>query len=241
MIISGDKKYSKLITVGCSYTTGYLQKEKAQWGEYLAEHLGCTHELHATDASSNYYIHNSLINYCERQLKKDFCVAIQWSEMTRREIWLESLNKYLAFNLATLNLSTNSHISEMRFMERHKEFFSRIFFSTDDVVWRTVNSMISIVSYLRQNNIDFIMFEGINSIMDYDTNDNLNFPISTDFKKNLLDSDEFFTKYGDMHNHMKTHELFNLDNGGHPNSDYIKWWTSEMYEYILSKSSSNNT
>ena len=39
-----------------------------------------------------------------------------------------------------------------------------------------------------------------------------------------------------MNSHMRTHELFNDDNGGHPNSDYIEWWSNEMYNYILEKS-----
>ena len=235
MIISSKKQYSKLITFGCSYTSGFYQNKLAQWGEYLAKSLKCVHEPQGTDASSNYYIHSSVINYCENNKSKDYCIGIQWSEISRREIWLESINKYMAFNLATLEIG-NFNIEEFDFMNQHKIFFSKIFFNIDDLIWRTVSSMLGLMSYLRQNNIDFIMFEGINSLLDFDNSKNKNFPISDNIKREILNSEEFFIKYGDMHSHMRTHELFNQDNGGHPNSDYIEWWSNEMYNYILEKS-----
>lgn len=235
MIISLTKQYSRLVTFGCSYTNGYYQKEKAQWGEYLAKNLKCSHEIYGTDASSNYYIHSSVINYCENNKLKDYCIGVQWSEISRREIWLKSINKYRAFNLPTLEIG-DIDIEEFDFMNKHKIFFSKIFFNIDDLIWRTVSSMISLISYLRQNNIDFIMFEGINSILDFDNSKNKNFPISDDIKKEILNSIEFFSKYRDMHSHMRSHELFNNDNQGHPNSDYIEWWSSQIYDYILKKS-----
>jgi hypothetical protein len=95
--------------------------------------------------------------------------------------------------------------------------------------------MISTISYLRENNIDFIMFQGINSILDFNNNDNKNFPLSNDIKENILNQPEFFNEYGDMHTHMKTHKLFNQDNEGHPNSEYIQWWSKKIYDYIIEK------
>lgn len=230
MLINPNKKYSKLITVGCSYTNGYFEQKSAQWGEFLSTYLKCPHELFGVNASSNYFIQTSIINYCENQKNLDFCVGIQWSELSRREIWKESHQSYLAFNLPTLMLGNKEY--EFNFMKEHMDFFSNVFFNETEMVWRTMLSMISVTSYLRERNIDFIMFEGINSIKDF-SNQNPDLPVSDEIKERILNQPEIFKKYGDMHNHMRTHELFNQNNGGHPNSEYIQWWVSEMYDYML--------
>ena len=38
-LIRLDKEYEKLYVVGCSFTTGFLEKDKGSWGTYLAEKL----------------------------------------------------------------------------------------------------------------------------------------------------------------------------------------------------------
>lgn len=229
MLINPNKKYSRLVTLGCSYTNGFVQEKSAQWGEFLSSYLGCPHQYYAVNASSNYFIQNSVINYCENKENLDFCVGIQWSELSRREIWLDSKENYVAFNLPTLMLGNKE--DEFDFMKENMEFFSKVFFNETEMVWRTVSSMIQITSYLREKNIDFVMYEGINSIMDFD-NENKYLPVSDKIKQKILNQPEMFSKYGDMHSHMKTHKLFNLDNEGHPNKEYIEWWCKEMYSYM---------
>jgi len=236
MIISPNKKYSKLYSVGCSYTNGYKQGELAQWSKYLSNRLNCGHHIiDGVNASSNNYIYSKIINFCENQKEKDFCIAIQWSEFSRREIYIQDVDDYIAFNLNGLIINDEFNHDEFYFLKKHFEKIDKMFFNIDDMVWRTVNAMISTISYLRENNIDFIMFQGINSILDFNNSDNKNFPLSNDIKENILNQPEFFNKYGDMHTHMRNHELFNQDNEGHPNSKYIKWWANEMYNYILEK------
>ena len=34
---------------------------------------------------------------------------------------------------------------------------------------------------------------------------------------------------------MFNHELFNDDNGRHPNIEFVKWWVNEMYDYLKEK------
>jgi len=236
MLISPNKKYSKLVSFGCSYTNGYIQREDAQWGRYLANHLNCSYSNYGVNASSNNYIYNKIVNFCENQKEKDFCIAIQWSEFSRREVYIESEKDYIAFNLSTLMLTDDFKYDEFYFLKKNLFEIDKLFFREDEMIWRTMNSMLITISYLRENNIDFIMFQGINSILDFDNNNNQNFPISTEHKKRILNNIEFFNKFGDMHTHMGNHELFNQDNQGHPNSQYIQWWSNEMYDYIL-----NNT
>ena len=38
-LIRLDKQYEKLYVVGCSFTTGFLEKDKGSWGAYLAKKL----------------------------------------------------------------------------------------------------------------------------------------------------------------------------------------------------------
>lgn len=232
MLISSNKSYSKLVTFGCSYTNGYMEEEKAQWGNYLSKHLNCPHLLLSPNASSNYYISNKVINFCESQKEKDFCIGIQWSEPSRREVYVEKENDYIAFNLSTLMLTDKFQFDEFYFLKKNLITIDKMFFRMEEMIWRTINSMLFTISYLRDNDIDFIMFQGINSILDFDTDDSTTFPISRERKENILNQPEFFNEYVDMHTHMFGHHLFNQDNQGHPNSKYIQWWSSEMYNYI---------
>jgi hypothetical protein len=231
--IQVNKKYDFLVTTGCSFTSGHLLEEEGQWGEYLADKLNTQHINLSQQASSNYFIYNALINFCEKNKNKDFCVGIQWSEFTRREIWLKSKGDYICYthnDLLNPYIDENDH-EEFLFMRKYHKEFTTMFVDMDDMLWRTIMSMISITSYLKYNNIDFVMFEGIGSVMDYESNNKV-LPIDNNFKKSVLSNQEFFTTYGNMRDYMVTHELYKNVNDGHPNIEFVKWWVDKLYNYL---------
>jgi hypothetical protein len=82
------------------------------------------------------------------------------------------------------------------------------------------------------------MFEGISTINDEIDTKNVEYNryaklLDINFRRNLLNEKTFFKKYGPMQPFNRTHPLFDeTKNGGHPNSEFVKWWANEMYEHI---------
>lgn len=241
--INPNKKYKKLVTSGCSFTQGHFQGEEASWGYQLSQLLGCEHVNRGSGGSSNYIILNKLIKYCETNDMTDCCVGLQWSEVSRREYWLEDKKKYQTLNYVSLfdeHFTHNEITKQMRFLKEHREFFKTIWWQDDENVIRTINCMLLAKSYFLSKNIDFVMFEGIGSIIDYnsktliDNKDDINDRVllRKTYRENLLSDKHNFTKYGPMMPFMFDHPLFNEDNGAHPNLEFVKWWSQEMYNHL---------
>lgn len=242
-LINPNKKYKKLITSGCSFTHGHFQGEEASWGYQLSELLGCEHINRGAGGSSNYIILNKIIKYCETNDMTDCCVGLQFSEISRREYWLNDYKRYQTVNYASLDDEHFNHdhkTDQMYFIKENKDFFQSIWWEDNENVIRAINFMLMAKSYLISKNIDFIIFEGIGSILDYDFDTTSNFPedmndmvlLSREYREDFLSDKHFFTKYKTMMPFMFTHPLFNNDNGRHPNLEFVKWWSQEMYNYL---------
>ncbi len=245
-LIDPKKKYKKLITAGCSFTDGYIKGEEGAWGYHLSKLLGCEHINRGTGGSSNKHILYKIIKYCETNDMTDCCVGIQWSERNRREYWLDVEKRYATLNATTIsdrfyNLGA-IHKDHAEFFNKNQEFFVDIWFNDDENCLRTVEAMIGAIGYLTSKNIDFVMFEGITTILDTEHpiesrfSDDVNdlCLISTEYKNKLLSDKHFFKKYPNMMPFMFDHHLFNHDtNGGHPNVEFVQWWVDELYQYLI--------
>lgn len=246
-LIKTNKQYDNLITFGCSFTQGHFLGERGSWGFQLAKLLDCNHINRGAGGSSNYSIMNKVIKYCETNDMTNSCVGVQWSEITRREVWSEEQKKYVVFNLNTLKLYDENKPPSVPFdinkLFKNKEFFEPIWFDLEENTIRTIQSIILLKNYLLSKNIDFIMYEGIGSITDQFYPYNNDFPIvnfeddrillKNNIRENIILDKTFFTKYGPMMPFMLAHPLFDYDeNDGHPSMEFIKWWIKEMYEYI---------
>lgn len=246
-LIKTDKKYDNLVTFGCSFTHGHFSGEEGSWGFQLSQLLNCNHINRGAGGSSNYAIMNKVIKYCETNDMTNSCVGIQWSEITRREVWSEEQKRYVVFNLSTLELYDKNKPSAIPLdidkLFKNREFFEPMWFDLEENIVRTITSIILIKNYLKSKNIDFIMFEGIGSIKDnfypFELNDGLqNFEddrilLKTRIRDEILNDKTFFVKYGPMMPFMFNHDLFDSnENGGHPNTNFVKWWVKEMYEHI---------
>jgi hypothetical protein len=238
-LIRLDKQYEKLYVVGCSFTTGFLEKDNGSWGLYLAEKLNCKYQNAAGQSSSNYSIITQVVNLCETFDMTNSCVGIQFSERSRREMWSSQFNHYETFNVATLQVNQEKNLSDnLKFVKKNVEFFDDIWFNDNENMLRTITSMLLVKGYLESKNIDFIMFEGISTIADEIKDINVEYNryvklLDKNFRNQMLNEKTFFKKYGPMQPFNRTHPLFdNTKNGGHPNSEFIKWWVEEMYQHI---------
>ena len=98
-LINPNKKYDKLITFGCSFTEGWLYRDQGTWGDFLSQNLQCEHVNKGGGSSSNYSILNTVMRYCETENVENICVGVQWSEWSRRELWVESQKRYFTFRI----------------------------------------------------------------------------------------------------------------------------------------------
>ena len=246
-LINPNKKYDKLITFGCSFTHGHRLGEEGSWGYNLSKLLNCNHVNRGSGGSSNYAIMNKVIKYCETHDITNSCIGIQWSEITRREVWSEEQKRYVVFNLNALKLYDKNKPSAIPLdvdkLFNNREFFEPMWFDLEENTIRTIQSIILLKNYLSSKNIDFIMFEGIGSITDQFYPYTFKFPITNfeddrvllkdKIRENILSDKTFFTKYGPLMSTMLSHELFNNDeNDGHPNIEFVKWWVDEIYFYL---------
>ena len=239
-LINPNKKYDRLVTFGCSFTEGWLYKEQGTWGDFLSQNLGCNHVNRGGGSSSNFSILNNVLRYCETEDVDNICVGVQWSEWSRRELWIESQKRYFTFNLATVtdvNFNPNQNPELVKFKD-NIDIFLPIWFDNQENILRTIHSMILLKNYLKSKNIDYVMFEGLGSILDefYPSKDfNINddsILLKDQFKLKLFDDVEFFKKYGDMRTYMRKSDLVDDSEFGHPPPRYAKWWSDEIYSYL---------
>lgn len=249
-LIDFNKKYDKFVTFGCSYSTGHLIGETGSWGYHFSKLLGCEHYNYSFNGSSNNLIMGNVIKFCESNDTNNVALGVQWSEWSRREFWVESERRYKSFNIPALDqleLMKNES-SELYFIREHQEFFASLWFDYAENILRTIQSMITLKNYLENRNIDYVMFEGLGSILDmfYPNKEQISSHndltlLSDEFKLSILNDQSFFNKLGDMRNHMKTHSLYEDINDGHPNPKFLEWWCLEMYNDIKQKYGKTNS
>ena len=243
-LINLNKKYDKFVTFGCSYSNGHELGITASWGHIFSKLIDCDHYNYGFNGSSNNIIMNNVVKFCESNELKNIAIGVQWSEWSRREIWDESKKIYNSFNVATIEQLdlTRKNFDKLIFIKENEEFFVSLWFDYEENILRTIQSMILVKNYLENKNIDFVMFEGLGSILDmfypnkqkiYNHNDLT--LLSDEFKLSILNDKCNFSKLGDMRSLMKNHPLYENINDGHPNPKFLEWWCLEMYNDIKQK------
>ena len=249
-LIDLNKKYDSFVTFGCSYSTGHLIGDVGSWGHHFSKLLNCEHNNYSFNGSSNNLIMNNVIKFCESNDTKNVALGVQWSEWSRREFWVETEKRYKSFNVPALDqLEVMKNESpELYFIRDHQEFFVSLWFDYSENILRTIQSMITVKNYLENKKIDYVMFEGLGSILDmfYPNKEQVSGHndltlLSDEFKLSILNDQSFFNKLGDMRNHMKTHSLYEDINDGHPNPKFLEWWCLEMYNDIKQKYGKTNS
>ena len=248
-LIDPHKKYDKFVTFGCSYSNGHKLGVTGSWGYVFSKLIDCEHYNYGFNGSSNNLIMNNVIKFCESNKLENVAIGVQWSEWSRREIWDESKKTYNSFNVATieqLDLKRNN-LDKLLFIKENQEFFISLWFDYQENILRTIQSMILTKNYLDNKNIDYVMFEGLGSILDmfYPNKEDISSHndlvlLSDVFKLSILNDKCFFNKLGDMRTLMKTHPLYEDINDGHPNPKFLEWWCLEMYNDIKVKYENNS-
>jgi hypothetical protein len=244
-LINPSKKYKSLMVCGCSFTQGGDFTKDYSWGESLSKRLGCENNLIGVAGSSNYTIMSNCISYCETNDMTDVCVGVQWSQSIRREIW-NDVNKH--YNVVNVDIFKGDpwsipwiNFEDKDVFSKNQKFFNSIWWDYMENILRTTHYMILVKNYLISKNIDFVMFEGIGSIMDYLPNfgvEDLHIKptlqlFSPKIRKGILNDDTFFSDCGDMYSAMNQREDFDInENVGHPTLPICEWWADELIKYM---------
>lgn len=242
-LINPSKKYKSLVAFGCSFTDGGSFTKDYSWVKSLSNRLGCEKETVGLSGSSNHTIMSRFLSYCENNDMSDVCVGIQWSQSVRREVWNSTSKNYDCVNVSIFDGDTSSipwiDFEDKDMFIKNEKFFNSIWWDYYENTLRTIQNMILAKHYLISRNIDFVMFEGIGTIMEelpeLDPRKNLPFLklLNPDVKKNILDHETFFSELGDMYSSMNKHKDFDTnENGGHPTGPICEWWADEMMKYM---------
>jgi hypothetical protein len=247
-LINPSKKYKSLLVCGCSFTQGGDFTKDYSWGDSLAKRLGCEKIPVGMAGSSNYTIMSQCISYCENNDMTDICVGIQWSQSVRREVWNRDDKFYNVVNSDIFKGQTYSipwvEFEDKSIFEKNEKFFNSIWWDYQENILRTIHYMILVKNYLIAKNIDFVMFEGIGSIMDFlpDYEEGKNSIMSSlrlfnpNVRKNILNDSTFFSDLGDMFGAMNKHKDFDSnENGGHPTYPICEWWADNLITYMNEK------
>lgn len=246
MLINPKKKYKDLLACGCSYTDGAHFTDKGSWASSLAERLNCNLIPNGFGGSSNYIILSQVLTYCENNDMTDVCVGVQWSQYFRREVWNDRDKIYNVINYGVYegNLSSAkwANLKDENIFKDNQDFFNSIWWDHQENILRTIHCMILLKNYLMSKKIDFIMFEGLGSIMDYDID--FETKLSKDWKpflvlynhdvrKKILEDVTFFSELGTFDVAMRKHEGFDgNENGNHPTPIVCDWWADELMNYM---------
>jgi hypothetical protein len=244
-LINPSKKYKSLLVCGCSFTQGGDFTKNYSWGQSLSKRLGCEKNLIGMAGSSNYTIMSQCVSYCENNDMTDVCVGIQWSQSVRREIWNDIDKSYGVVNSDIFKGNTWSipwiDFDDKNVFVKNEKFFNSIWWDYQENIMRTIHYMILVKNYLISKNIDFVMFEGIGSIMDYlpefgkdelFTKGSLDL-FRPEIRKKILSDDTFFSELGDMFSVMNQREDFDFnENYGHPTLPICEWWADELMKYM---------
>lgn len=239
-LIHRHRSYDRLVTTGCSFSSGHLLGPKCSWGAVLADKLGCEHVSLGGDGNSNTLILDRLLNYCESHDLSRTCFGIQWTNAARQELWIPSRGFYASFGAGGLsNSSDPKRPLEFDFIGRHLDFFAPIWWDPRHLLIRSLNTMVLAQRYLESRGVDFLLFEGIRSIRELVVEDD---PFSHTGEYNsitrqrvesLLADPHYFSRHGDMLSCMESHPLFQSEeNGGHPNPAFLDWWVGELWDSL---------
>ena len=155
-----EKKY--LVTSGCSFTDGFLMKEKGTWAFYLSNKLGL--ELHnkARGGQGNEFISNSIIGYLinNKDIRENCVVGVAWSEVTRL---LSSIMNEIDQNGNPITLIDT--VRPQDFLKDGKFYnssFNKFFSDIPFCVYRTYMSIINLNNFLELNKIPYFYIDAIN-------------------------------------------------------------------------------
>lgn len=203
-----DKKF--LIANGCSFTEGHMLGNDGAWPKFLGEKLNLDVINIGRGGSGNDTITWRTIEFAEtnKDIAKESIFVIQLTECLRYQVYYDNLVDEpqewhvtpLCFDRHMNQFKEGNNAAKWIYKNREEliYIYSNITFS----LYKTLQNIISLVSYFESNNYQYIIFDGINDhkpikvdnsyYLKESNSDNINkqFKLET-FKKSILSSEEY--------------------------------------------------
>ena len=175
-----NKKY--LIANGCSFTEGHHLGNEGAWPKFLGERLNMEVINLAKGGSGNDTITWRTIEFSEinKNIAKDSLYVIQLSECLRYQVYYDNLIKEpTEWHITPMCFQKKTNITgeEMngddvqKWIYKNKNELFYIFNNITFALYKTLQNIISLVSYFEKNGYPYIIFDGINDHKPFKYND----------------------------------------------------------------------
>lgn len=163
-----NKKY--LIANGCSFTEGHMLGNDGAWPKFLGQKLNMEVINLAKGGSGNDTILWRTIEFCEmnENIAKNSLYVIQLTECLRYQVYYDNLIKDpqewhvtpLCFQRTMDSYKDGNEASKWIYKNREELVF--IYSNITFALYKTLQNIISLISYFEAHNYPYIIFDGIN-------------------------------------------------------------------------------
>lgn len=163
-----NKKY--LIASGCSFTEGHMLGNEGAWPKFLGEKLNMKVINLGKGGSGNDTINWRTIEFAEtnKNIAKDSLFVIQLTECLRFHVYYDNfVNDPQEWHVTPLCFER--HMNQYRdgnnaskWIYKNREELIHIYSNITFALYKTLQNILSLVSYFEANGYPYIIFDGIN-------------------------------------------------------------------------------
>ena len=173
------KKY--LIANGCSFTEGHHLGNDGSWAKFLGEKLNLEVINLGKGGSGNDSINWRTIEYSEiyKDIAKDSLYVIQLTECLRYQIYFDDfVNNPIEWQVTPMcfikGMDWNKNGNNVQsWIYKNKEELVYIYSNITFALYKTLQNIISLISYFESNGYPYIIFDGINDHKPFEHNGSL--------------------------------------------------------------------
>ena len=163
-----NKKY--LIANGCSFTEGHQLGPEGAWPKFLGEKMNMEVINLAKGGSGNDTITWRTIEFAEtyKDVAKDSLFVIQLTECLRYQVYFDNLiDKPQEWHVTPLCFQRNMDVYEngnnaSKWIYKNRNELIFVYSNITFALYKTLQNIISLVSYFESNGYPYIIFDGIN-------------------------------------------------------------------------------
>lgn len=171
-----NKKY--LVTNGCSFTEGHMLGNEGAWPKFLGEKMNLEVINIGKGGSGNDTITWRTIEFSEtnKDIAKDSLYVIQLTECLRYQVYfdnnIDSPTEWhvtpLCFQRTMDSYKTGNGASKWIYKNRDELIY--IYNNITFALYKTLQNIVSLVSYFENNGYPYLIFDGINDHKPYEYN-----------------------------------------------------------------------
>lgn len=163
-----NKKY--LVANGCSFTEGHQLGNEGAWPKFLGEKMNLEVINLGKGGSGNDTITWRTLEFCQtnKNIAKDSIFVIQLTECLRYQVYYDNLiDKPCEWHVTPLCFQRTMNAYKdgngaSKWIYKNRDELVYIYSNITFALYKTLQNIISLVSYFEANNYPYIIFDGIN-------------------------------------------------------------------------------